>query len=197
MASKALSTMAAAQFCGVHYTTIRRWILAGDLSAFETPGGHLRIRKEDIDAFIASRRHVARTHRRPGRTCRVLVVDDEDVFRSGVVEFLARDARFEVQQAADGFAAGRLVAEFRPEVVLLDLLMPGVDGFEVCRQIKSAKRSRNTRVLVLTGFPTDENMKRAIESGADVCCAKPMELEEIRDQILNLIGARPQLNRRQ
>ena len=183
-ARKALSTMQVAERCGVHYTTVRRWVLEGNLPAYETPGGHLRVLREDVDAFLESRKLRGKVNL--SGTLRVLVVDDDRTFRESAVEFLGREPNMEVREAADGFVAGRLVSEFQPHVVILDLLMPGVDGFEVCRNIKHSPRSRQTRVLVLTGYPTGENIRKARENGADLCMAKPVGLEKLRDTILGL-----------
>ena len=181
---KALSTMQVAERCGVHYTTVRRWILDGNLPAYETPGGHLRVLDTDVHAFLESRK--LRGRRSLTGTLRVLIVDDDATFREGAVEFLGRQPNIKVRQADDGFAAGRQVSEFQPHVVILDLLMAGMDGFEVCRNIKASPRSRQTRVLVLTGYATTENIEKAKEAGADICMAKPTGLDELHDAVLRL-----------
>jgi len=185
---EAISTIRAAEICGVHYTTIRRWVLDGDLPAYETPGGHLRVLREDIEDFIASRRKTGRRGRQG--PVRVLVVDDDEAFRDSVVDFLGRDDAIEVREAEDGFAAGLLVADFQPDVVILDLLMPRLDGFETCEQLKSREQSRDVRILVLTGFATDENMRKAQACGADGCLAKPIGLDELRKAVLALAWER-------
>lgn len=181
---EAISTMAAAEECGVHYTTIRRWILDGSLPAYETPGGHLRILRKDLSQFIESRK--LRGKRAVTGTLRILIVDDDDTFRESAAEFFGRAPDTEIRSAGDGFTAGRLVAEFQPHVVVLDLLMPGMNGFDVCLSIRSAPRTRGAIVIVLTGFPTDENIRRARECGADLCLAKPISLDELRDKVLEM-----------
>lgn len=186
---RAVSTMDAAKECGVHYTTIRRWILEGLLPAYETPGGHLRILRRDLAVFLESRKFKGR--RPAGGPVRVLVVDDDAIFRQSAVEFLSRRDGLSVKEAADGFTAGRMVTEFMPHVVILDLLMPGVDGFQVCRSIKSSPRTRHIAILVLTGFPTDDHLKRVRECGADVCVAKPIELDDLHAEILRLANVAP------
>jgi excisionase family DNA binding protein len=183
-AKRAVSTMDAAKECGVHYTTIRRWILEGLLPAYETPGGHLRILRRDLALFLESRKLKGR--RPSGGPVRVLIVDDDALFRQGAVEFLSRREGITVKDAGDGFTAGRMVSEFLPHVVVLDLLMPGVDGFEVCRSVKGSTRTRHIAILVLTGFPTDDNLKRARDCGADVCLAKPVELDDLHAEVLRL-----------
>jgi excisionase family DNA binding protein len=176
--------MQVAEQCGVHYTTVRRWILEGNLPAYETPGGHLRVLEVDVHAFLESRK--LRGWRDLTGTLRVLVVDDDAVFRESAAEFLGRQPNMRVRLAADGFVAGRQVAEFQPHVVILDLLMAGMNGFDVCRNIKASPRSRQTRILVLTGYATTENIEKAKEAGADLCVAKPIGLDELHEAVLRL-----------
>ena len=176
--------MQVAERCGVHYTTVRRWILEGNLPAYETPGGHLRVLDADVHAFLESRK--LRGWRDLTGTLRVLVVDDDAAFRESATEFLGRQPNLRVRQAADGFAAGRQVSEFQPHVVILDLLMAGMNGLDVCRNIKASPRSRQTRILVLTGYATSENIEKAKEAGADLCMAKPVGLDELHDAVLRL-----------
>ena len=184
MNEEALSTFEAAARCGVHYTTIRRWILQGSLSAFETPGGHLRILTRDLTEFIAA--HKIAPRKRPSYAIRVLVVDDDPAFLDSAFDFLSKNARLRVRCANGGFLAGQLAAEFQPDVVVLDLIMPGLDGFEACRLIRRSPRSRHARILVLTGYPSDENIHRAKMCGADVCLAKPLGLDELEQVIVRL-----------
>jgi two-component system OmpR family response regulator len=124
---------------------------------------------------------------------RVLIVDDDAVFRQSALEFLSKREGISAKEASDGFTAGRMVAEFMPHVVVLDLLMPGMDGFEVCRSIKNSMRTRHIAILVLTGFPTDDNLKRVRECGADLSLAKPVELDELHAQILRLANVEPKV----
>jgi excisionase family DNA binding protein len=186
--AESLTTSRAAAKCGVHYTTIRRWILEGKLPAYETPGGHLRIPKEDLDNFITVRR--LQGARRLDAPLRILVVDDDEALRDSLLAFFAKDVNFDVRAAADGFSAGRLVAEFQPDVIILDLLMPGINGFEVCRNIRNTRRSMHTKILVLTGYATEENIRRAKECGANICLAKPIELDLLKSTVAQLAAVK-------
>ncbi|MCK5092197.1 MAG: response regulator, partial [Gammaproteobacteria bacterium] len=78
-----------------------------------------------------------------------------------------------------------------PNIVLLDLMMPGLDGFEVCRQLKDNPATSAIRVIAMTGYRTEENVKRIIEAGAEECLVKPIE----QDSLLELIGIN-QVNRK-
>jgi CheY-like chemotaxis protein len=90
--------------------------------------------------------------------------------------------------AADGFEAGRLVATFRPDVVLLDLRMPGMDGFQVCRTIKADPETSSTIVISMTGYHTPETEAKILECGAIRCFAKPVEPSTLASYIDSLFA---------
>ncbi len=171
------TTFEAAKLCHVSPLSIINWVNAGRLPAFRTPGGHRRIRREDLVRFMRENGIPLPDQLREGsgRT-RVLVVDDESSIREVLSEHLTtRSNPYEVMTAADGFEAGRLVATFRPDVVLLDLRMPGMDGFQVCRTIKADPDTSRTTVIAMTGYYTPETEARILECGAIRCFAKPVE----------------------
>src|SRR5580765_5957204 len=171
------TTFEAAKLCHVSPLSIINWVNAGRLPAFRTPGGHRRIRREDLVRFMRDNGIPLPAELKEGSgRRRVLVVDDEANIREVLAEHLsARANPYEVLTAADGFEAGRLVATFRPDVVRLDLRMPGVDGFQVCRTIKADPGTAATLVIAMTGYHTPETEARIMESGAVRCLAKPIE----------------------
>jgi len=171
------TTFEAAKLCHVSPLSIINWVNASRLPAFRTPGGHRRIRREDLARFMRENGIPLPEELRDGSgRPRVLVVDDEAGIRDVIAESLARrSAPYEVMTAADGFEAGRLVATFRPDVVLLDLRMPGLDGFQVCRTIKGDSETAATVVIAMTGYHTVETEARIVECGAVRCLSKPIE----------------------
>jgi len=171
------TTFEAAKLCHVSPLSIINWVNAGKLPAFRTPGGHRRIRREDLIRFMRESGMPLPEELRDGSgRPRVLVVDDDVTIRDVLAENLAgREKPYEVMTAADGFEAGRLVATFRPDVVLLDLRMPGMDGFQVCRTIKADPETSNTVVIAMTGYYTPETEAKILECGAMRCVAKPLE----------------------
>ena len=115
---------------------------------------------------------------------KVLVVDDDATIRDVLAEHLSsRKNPYEVMTALDGFEAGRLVATFKPDVVLLDLRMPGMDGFQVCRTIKADPESSTTIVIAMTGYHTPETEAKIKECGAIECYAKPVESSILAESI--------------
>jgi len=171
------TTFETAKLCHVSPLSIINWVNAGRLPAFRTPGGHRRIRREDLIRFMRdSGIPLADELKEGSGRFKVLVVDDEANIRDVLVEHLStRETGYEVMTAADGFEAGRLVATFRPDVVLLDLRMPGMDGFQICRTIKADPDTASTVVIAMTGYFSPETEARIQECGAVRCFAKPVE----------------------
>lgn len=196
------TTFEAAKICHVSPLSIINWVNAGRLSAFRTPGGHRRIRREDLIRFMRENQIPLPEDLTDGSgRPKVLVVDDEPLIRDVVAEYLSTrtERPYEVAVAADGFEAGRLVTAFRPDVVLLDLRMPGLDGFQVCRSIKEDKETSGIIVLVMTGFHSPETEARALACGAVKCLEKPISPQEIAgvlDQVVGDPSRRPATGRR-
>jgi excisionase family DNA binding protein len=175
------TTFETAKHCHVSPLSIINWVNAGRLPAFRTPGGHRRIRREDLIRFMRENGMPLPEELRDGSgRPKILVVDDEASIRDVVAEHLTnRPGAYEVLTAADGFEAGRLVATFRPDLVLLDLRMPGLDGFQVCRTIKADPETSSTVVIALTGFYSPETETRILECGAIRCFEKPVEMSTL------------------
>ena len=177
MTKTVFTTFEAAKLCHVSPLSIINWVNAGRLNAFRTPGGHRRIRRDDLVRFMRENGMPIPEELRDGSgRPRVLVVDDEAAVREVIAEHLAtRPKPYEVMTAANGFEAGRVVAAWRPDVVLLDLRMPGLDGFQVCRTIKADPETSSTIVIAMTGYYTSDTEARVLECGALRCFAKPVE----------------------
>lgn len=173
---RVFTTFETAKICQVSPLSIINWVNAGRLAAFRTPGGHRRIRREDLLRFMRDSGIPIPDELREGSgRPRVLVVDDDGAIRESLAEYLTTRARpYEVLTARDGFEAGRLVATFRPNVVVLDLRMPGMDGFQVCRTIKADPETSATAVIAMTGYHNAETEARILECGAKRCFAKPV-----------------------
>lgn len=158
--------------------TVRQWAQRGLLRAELTPGGHRRFLLDEVERFAGERG--LSLHWPGAESRRILVVDDDHqlaAYLSALLE--AGGGAVEVEAAHDGFEAGRKVDSFRPDVLLLDLMMPGLDGFAVCRRLKGDPGTRAIRVLAMTGYHTPENAQRILAEGAEACLAKPFTAEEL------------------
>ncbi len=117
-------------------------------------------------------------------TIRVLLADDQVLIRSGFAALIGSDADLEVVgEASDGAEAVRQASALRPDVVLMDIRMPGVDGLTAARQITGSPELADVRVIVLTTFEADEYVLQALRSGASGFLGKSVEPEELLDAI--------------
>jgi excisionase family DNA binding protein len=167
-----------AEILMVSPASVRMWASKGDLVSMLTPGGHRRFDPEAVQRFARERN--LKRRRRTGSELRVLVVDDDSRVAAYLVRLLEmRLPSSTTMLAHDGYSTGRLMQVFRPDVVLLDLMMPGLDGFDVCAQIKSDPNYGSTRVIAMTGFATAENVARILRVGAEACIVKPFNESEL------------------
>lgn len=178
---KLMTPSEVAKRLGVSPITVRSWVSKGWLRSLVTPGGHRRFLWADVERLVAEKR--------PAQAiCRILVVDDDPQFRAFLVDALNMLLpSAEIHEAADGFQAGMLMAEFHPDLVLLDYAMPGMNGAAVCRLIKSNKML--ARVVALTGFADSAIQAELIDAGADKVLFKPLSLESI-ELMLEQLGMR-------
>src|SRR5438128_2548327 len=133
MPMRFLTTGQLASSCQVTIPTVKRWIREGLLAAFQTAGGHYRVTEEEFERF-------KQVYRMPAATegpLRVLIVDDEPRFLDSLAEALRWSGRYKVEVASDGYEGLIKVGTFRPHILILDIRMPGLDGFQVCRRIKT------------------------------------------------------------
>lgn len=122
-----------------------------------------------------------------GRTSgKILIVDDESRSRTAL-EMLLRREGFEIHAASDGESALAACATLQPDMILLDVLMPGMDGFEVCKRIKERPETRLTPVVLITGLSETEDRIKGINAGADDFLSKPIDLNELLARTRSLI----------
>lgn len=182
--SRYLTSGQVSQACGVSLVTVKKWINHGKLKAVRTPGNHYRVPVEEFERFRAAYGFPEEPSKHP----RILVVDDEPEMVALVSEAL-RDLQPapKLDAALDGYEGILKVGTFRPHLLVLDIRMPGLDGFAVCSRIKTDPATRATRILIITAYPEDSARERALESGADAFLAKPFTIEALRAQVKELL----------
>ena len=178
------SIPAAAQMCGVSRATMWNWVKSGKVDAFVTPGGHSRIRREEMDRLLEAN-GFARDEKPVQK--RILIVDDDPAVRKVIGLRLDREG-YRVTTAENGFEAGIMVSQQRPDLVLLDLFMEGIDGFEVCRTIKSDDNLKPIKVLAISGVNDDEIEQRILAEGADGFLSKQARFETVLSRIKTLLN---------
>lgn len=179
-----------ARYCGVEYSVVARWIELGELRAHRLPQRREhRIQLPDFLDFLA--RHelpVPRELQPDVDAPRILIVEDEPHMARAIERVLHR-AGFETRSAHDGFRAGALLGSWRPEVVTLDLRIPGLSGLDVLTFLRSTPGHEATRILVLSAQP-DRELHHALRLGADRVLAKPFENQQLVSVISRLVAGR-------
>lgn len=158
--------------------TVRLWANRGLLASETTPGGHRRFRAQDVEEFIAGRRQIL--DHGAATPSRMLLIDDDTRYAQALVTVLsARVPGLHIDTAGDGFSAGIKCEALRPDIVTLDLQMPGMNGIEVCRLLRSMFGSERPRIVVLSGLLTEESIGLALEAGANCCVSKLAPIETL------------------
>ena len=181
------TTGEAAEICKVSQQTIIRCFDSGRLQGFRVPGSRFRrIPRNELLRFMKT--NEIPTDSLESATKRVLVVDDDEQIIDLFREVLGRDDRFELKTAATGYDAGMLTEQFRPHLILLDFMLPDINGNLVCERIKANPDLSGTKVLFVSGVVSqDEIGKLTGEGRADGFVKKPFDIEQLVRQMEELL----------
>ncbi len=184
------TTHQVAQFLGVSLPTVVNWVKSGLLAAHKTPGGHRRIAHNDVIAFARSNDYPLSREllAQGGGPCKVLVVDDEKDFSEMVRDYLQIKGGFEVEVADSGFQAGFTVARFKPDLILMDIMMPGMDGFDVHRMLRADPDTKHIPVIACTAFRDPDIDQRIRAERFDGFVEKPLKLDSLLDLMRQQLG---------
>ncbi|MBI4351630.1 MAG: response regulator [Elusimicrobia bacterium] len=189
---KFLTTTETAEICGVAHTTVIRWIGDGKLKAHETPGGHRRIERGDLAAFL-ERFNMPVPASLPDSAYRVLAVDDEKVVLSMIRKVFEEDGgKAELHLATHGMAALMLIGKISFNLVILDVVMPDMDGIEVCRALKRNPDTAGIKIIAITGKQLTEEQEEYLESNTEGLLRKPFPPSALMARIDALRGGKEQ-----
>jgi len=186
MKERAYTTFQISRFCNVNHRTVLYWINRNKLKAFKTVGGHSRVREDDLRKFFVhhgipvpdelqeSKRHIC-------------IIDDEprilDLMRQ-----VFDDPAYTVTTWDNGIDALMHLGKMPADVILIDIYMPYMDGFEVCRRIRRNPLLGSARIVAVSGELTPEVDERIRASGADDCIAKPFDVDDVRRRVQAMLG---------
>lgn len=177
-----------AQICKVSQQTVIRCFDSGRLKGFRVPGSRFRrIPRESLIQFMKDN-NIPLDNLESGKK-RVLVVDDDPDILNMLVELLQRDGRFEVKTAASGYDAGLLTEQFKPDVIILDYLLPDVNGNVVCKTIRSNPAFDHVKIIFISGVVNPEEVESLLQAGANAFVKKPFNIDQLIEQMAELANA--------
>jgi len=172
------TTGEAAKICKVSQQTIIRCFDSGQLRGFRVPGSRFRrIPRESLFRFM--RDNGIPTDALESGKRKILVVDDDEELVELITDVLESDGRFEVRIANNGFDAGMMVKEYRPDLIVLDVMLPDINGKEVCQRVRSDESLDGVRIICISGMVEDDKIDELKQAGADDFLHKPFEVEQL------------------
>lgn len=186
MSKTVFTTGEAAKICKVSQQTIIRCFDSGQLKGFRVPGSRFRrIPRDQLFAFMKD--NGIPTDALESGKRKVLIVDDDE----GLVELMSdvfeKDGRFDVRTTNNGFDAGMLVKEFRPDIVVLDVMLPDINGKEVCQRVRSDKALDDVRIICISGMVESDKVADLKAAGANDFMQKPFSVDKLLDRVCSLL----------
>jgi excisionase family DNA binding protein len=184
------TTGEAAKICKVSQQTIIRCFDNGQLKGFRVPGSRFRrIPREALYKFMKD--NGIPTDALESGKRKVLLVDDDAELVDLMSKVLDEDGRFEVRIASNGFDAGMMVKEYRPDIIVLDVMLPDINGKEVCHRVRADTTLEDVRILCISGMIEEDKIQELRLAGADKFLHKPFDIEELIDEMCALLEIEP------
>ena len=185
------TTGEAAKICKVSQQTIIRCFDNGQLKGFRVPGSKFRrIPREMLYKFMKD--NGIPTDALESGKRKVLIVDDEPDIVDMISRALEEDGRFEMRIAANGFDAGMMVKEYRPDLIVLDVMLPDINGKEVCHRVRADSTLEDVRILCISGMIEEDKIQELRLAGADAFLHKPFDInEELLERMCTLLEIEP------
>ncbi len=180
------TTGEAAKICKVSQQTIIRCFDNGSLKGFRVPGSRFRrIPRDQLYAFMKD--NGIPTDALESGKRKVLIVDDDQELVELMVDVFARDGRFEIRTANNGFDAGMYVKEFRPDLVVLDVMLPDINGREVCQRVRNDPTMGAVKIICISGMVERDKIAELHAAGADDFMNKPFAVDSLLDRGCDLL----------
>ena len=182
------TTGEAALICGVSQQTIIRCFDSGKLNGFRVPGSRFRrIPRSDLLDFM--KRNGIPSDLLKVEKPKILVVDDDDAILRLVEELLSTGDRYEVTTASNGYDAGILTERLRPDLLLLDYMLPDINGNVVCRRLKENPDTSGIQIVIVSGAVDQVEIDSLFADGADGFIPKPFDPSRFLERVTGLLAA--------
>ena len=183
------TTGEAAGICNISQQTIIRCFDSGRLDGFRIPGSRFRrIPRDNLIKFMKDNGiPLDNLNSEKNGKIKVLIVDDDVEIVELMVDVLSRDGRFDLQTAGSGYEAGLKTEQFRPDVIILDYMLPDVNGNIVCATIKSNPDFESIRIIIVSGVANPEEVQDLLRAGATEFIKKPFNIADLVGRILQVV----------
>jgi excisionase family DNA binding protein len=187
--AKPFTTGEVARYCGVTPVTVFNWIQAGKLKSFKTGGGHNRVLPIELRSFLEKNFiNVPNELQKKDEISNILVVDDDAMILDLIEEHLLKlNPRPRSILANNGFEACIRLGEHHIDLIILDLLMPGMDGLELCSSLSKISKTRNIPVIIVSGYLDDQTKKKLTALGITDFLEKPFRMKDLLDKTSKLL----------
>ncbi len=176
------TTGEAADICRVSQQTIIRCFDSGRLKGFRVPGSKFRrIPRASLIRFMRDN-NIPLDNLDSGKR-KVLIVDDDAEIVELISDILSREGGFEIRTASSGYEAGMITQQFRPDLILLDYMLPDVNGNVVCQTIRKNPEFENTRIIIISGVIKQDEIEQLFRAGAQEFLKKPFNISELLDKV--------------
>lgn len=189
MPDRTFTTYEIAKFCDVYPSSVIHWINKGQLKAYLTPGGHHRVIRADLMDFLKQFNIPIPAELREGPH-RVLVVDDDiEVTRLMERAFGRYPNLFKIEVCHDGMDALIRIGQDPPDLIILDIVLPKMDGLQVCKILRSKAETRKIKIIAITGKRISDESRRFLSKNADASLGKPLDVADLTALAIRLIKA--------
>ena len=176
------TTGEAAKICKVSQQTIIRCFDSGQLKGFRVPGSRFRRIPRDVLYKFMKENGIPTDALESGKR-KAVVVDDDESLLELMVDALEADGRFEIRTATNGFEAGMLVKEYKPDVLVLDIMLPDINGKDVCELVNNDPELDDVKVICISGMVETDKIDELKTAGADDFLQKPFEVDTLVQRV--------------
>jgi excisionase family DNA binding protein len=184
------TTGEAAKVCKVSQQTIIRCFDNGSLKGFRVPGSRFRrIPRDQLYSFM--KENGIPTEALESGKRKLLIVDDDEDLVELISDIFAKDGRFDIKTANNGFGAGMAVKEFRPDLVILDVMLPDINGKEVCQRVRSDASMKSVKIICISGMVEQDKIDDLRAAGADDFMNKPFSVDKLLERGCAMLEMEP------
>jgi excisionase family DNA binding protein len=188
MNNKFLKTNEAARYLGVSRSSLTNWVKQGLLGSGVTPGGHYRFTLDELDSFAERRGLNLPGESLEKTSAKILIIDDDEGFRVFLKDALDVFSGCSIKETVDGMQGALLAGSWEPDLILLDIRMPNMNGVEFLRMLRENPNTSRIKVIVASAYLSPEVRAEVEEMDADIILEKPVRLAKLVASVQSLLN---------